>query len=105
MTDYCLVLCTFANSDVAQHAAKQAVDKQLAACVNILPGVQSIYRWQDQIEVDTEVQVIFKSKHELTEQLYDLVCTIHTYTTPEWLILPVTGGSTDYLQWMKSNLK
>ena len=105
MDDYCIVLCTFGDNDSAKQAATLAVEQRLAACVNILPGIQSVYHWQQEVHIDEEVQVIFKTKTALCDELHELILSVHTYTTPEWLILPVQSGSNDYIQWIKSSLK
>jgi periplasmic divalent cation tolerance protein len=80
------------------------VSQRLAACVQILPEVQSVYRWHGKIERQPEVLVIVKTTKSSFEKLEREVRAIHTYETPEIVALPLTAGSAPYLEWLGSNV-
>ena len=103
MTDACIVLCTCADMQSATAIASRLVENKLAACVNLVPNLISIYRWQDKIEQDAEVQMLIKTRRALTEKALQLVEKFHPYDTPEWLVLNVDAGGKDYLQWISQN--
>ena len=84
----------------AERAGRTLVERRLAACVNILPGMVSHYRWEGQVERAEEVVMIVKTRAELTEAVRDAVRESHPYRTPAIAVLPVTGGSADYLAWI-----
>jgi periplasmic divalent cation tolerance protein len=100
MTDKIVVFCTCANTEEAAKIARLLVEKRLAACVNILPQIRSIYRWQGAIEDSTEVLLLVKSKRELFEQLRNEIAAAHSYEVPEVIALPIVDGAESYLQWM-----
>jgi periplasmic divalent cation tolerance protein len=79
---------------------RQLVEQRLAACVNILPGMTSIYRWEGKIACDSEVVMIIKTRQSLAEPGIAAVRQQHPYTNPALLVLPVEGGSGDYLAWL-----
>ena len=100
-----LVLTTFDNVDAAQRFAQQLVEKKLAACVNILPEITSIYRWQDKVEQTSEVLLHIKtSRHCLTE-LCQMLKQQHPYDVPEIIALDITSGDNDYLNWINEMVK
>jgi periplasmic divalent cation tolerance protein len=99
-----IVIClvTAPSQEVGAALAKSLVDQRLAACVNILPAVQSIYRWQDQITIDEEVLLLIKTEKDLTERLKQAVVAAHPYEVPEFVVLSATDVSTPYAEWIKS---
>ena len=96
-----VVLCTFPDLEQARQIGAALVERQVAACVNLLPGVESIYRWEGKLERAGEVLGIIK-----TTRYADLEAAIrelHPYEVPEILALPVAEGSNDYLAWLHTN--
>ena len=104
MTDKIVVLSTCASADEAGKIARHLVEKRLAACVNILPGVRSIYHWQGAIEDAAEVQLIIKSRRELFEPLRLELEKMHSYEVPEVIALQIVDGAESYLGWMEREL-
>jgi periplasmic divalent cation tolerance protein len=105
MTDKIIVLTTCENSQDAQTIAETLVEKRLAACVNILPGLKSIYRWQGKVENAAELLLLIKTRRGLFEQLSAELARIHPYEVPEVIALPVIDGAPAYLGWLEKELK
>ena len=105
MTDFQIVLSTCADREEAERIAHRLVEQQLAACVNILPGVQSIYRWQGSIESAAEVLLLIKTRSAHCPAVQSTIASLHSYEVPELLVLPVSGGSEAYLAWLKASLR
>ena len=96
-----IVFVTSPDQETAERIAKTLVEKQLAACVNIIHGMRSIYRWEDKIVDDKELLLIIKTRTELLkDQIIPLVKDLHPYEVPEIIALPVVGGETSYLDWI-----
>lgn len=95
-----VVYITAPNEQDAAKIARSLVEEKLVACVNIVPGLRSIYSWQGTIEDDAEVLMICKTRHELFGALQQRVKALHSYTVPEIIALPVVAGSEDYLAWL-----
>ena len=104
MTDKIVVLCNCSSDDQAAKIARELVEKRLAACVNILPGVRSIYRWQGAIEDDSEVLLVIKSSRALFDRLRTEIEKLHSYEVPEVIALTVIDGTQNYLNWMDAEL-
>lgn len=104
MTDKIVVLSTCASAEEAQRLARALVEKRLAACVNVLPGVRSVYRWQDAIEDQEELLLVIKTNRTLLEELRDEIERLHSYEVPEVIALPIVDGSERYLAWMTREL-
>jgi len=101
MENAVVVLCTFPDLDQARQIGAALVERQVAACVNLLPGVESIYRWEGKVERAGEVLAVIK-----TTRYADLEAAIrelHPYEVPEILALPVTAGLPAFLNWMKES--
>jgi periplasmic divalent cation tolerance protein len=105
MTDFQIVLSTCADREQAERIAHRLVEQQLAACVNILPGVQSIYRWQGNVESAAEILMVIKTSAGLVPEVQSTIAELHSYEVPELLVLPVAGGSEAYLGWLKGSLR
>ncbi|UNK43006.1 divalent-cation tolerance protein CutA [Luteimonas sp. S4-F44] len=88
------------DAATAQRIARALVDAHLAACVNLVPGVTSIYRWQGQVQTDTEVLLVIKTTNDRLEALSERLRALHPYDVPELVALPVVGGLADYLHWV-----
>ena len=100
MTDKTVVLSTCGSEDEARSLAKALVEARLAACVNILPGVHSVYRWKGLVEEAGEWVLIIKTRRALLERLTTALCAAHSYELPEVLALPVVDGLDRYLAWI-----
>ena len=98
-----LVLSTFPDVETAKRIGTALVTENLAACVNILPGVESIYRWKGQLEGGAEVIAFLKTTKGRFAALQSKLCELHPYEVPELIALPVTAGLPAYLQWVVEN--
>ncbi len=99
-TDKLVVLCTASSPEEAERIARAVVAKQYAACVSILPGVRSIYRWQGAVEDATESMLVIKTRQASYAALEREIRALHSYTTPEIIALPVSLGAESYLAWI-----
>lgn len=95
---------TAANREEAARLAEMLVGKRLAACVQILPEMESVYRWQGKIERQREVLLIAKTASAKFAALEREVRALHSYETPEIVALPITAGSSPYLAWLSANV-
>jgi periplasmic divalent cation tolerance protein len=94
--DFCLVLITAPGGDEAARIAEVLVGERLAACVNIVPGVRSVYRWQGRLERDDEVLLVAKSSRALFDRLRERVEAIHSYDVPEVIAVALDEASPGY---------
>ncbi|GFR49461.1 hypothetical protein Agub_g11521 [Astrephomene gubernaculifera] len=99
-TDAIVVYVTVPNAEVGRTLAAQLVESRLAACVNILPGVTSVYWWEGKVNSDPEMLLVVKSRSPLLPELTAFIKAHHPYQEPEVLALPVLGGSPSYLAWL-----
>ena len=99
-TEYMTVFITAPTEEEAAKISRTIVEERLAACVNIIRPVRSIYRWQGRLEDEQEVLMIVKTKKSLFERLQGRVKELHSYAVPEIIGLPVTEGSKEYLDWL-----
>jgi periplasmic divalent cation tolerance protein len=100
MTDLLLVLTSFSDADQARRAARVLVEERLAACVSLLPGAESIYRWQGAVETVAEVLVLIKTRADLHDRLVARLGELHPYEVPEILALRPDQVSPAYRQWL-----
>ncbi|HSW49461.1 MAG TPA: divalent-cation tolerance protein CutA [Bryobacteraceae bacterium] len=105
MTDKIVVLSTCTDAVEAEGLARGLVDKRLAACVNIVTGARSIYRWRGVVEEAPECLLIIKSRRDLLDRLRSELERLHSYEVPEVLALVVAEGSPAYLSWLEHELK
>lgn len=105
MADIVLLLTTWPDEQSARKIAAILLNKNLAACVNILPKMLSMYKWDGEIQTETEHQMLLKTTADRTQELKQAILDNHPYECPEVLILSVTGGSEDYLNWITGNTK
>ena len=96
-----LVYATAPSREVAEAIGRPLVEAGLAACVNIIPGMVSIYRWDGSIATDAEVVVLVKTRRTLAPRVMAEIGARHPYTTPALLVLPVSGGSPAFLDWIE----
>ncbi|KAB0358998.1 hypothetical protein FD754_003154 [Muntiacus muntjak] len=92
---------TCPNEKVAKEIARAVVEKRLAACVNLVPQITSIYEWKGKIEEDSEVLMMIKTQSSLVPALTDFVRSVHPYEVAEVIALPVEQGNSPYLQWVR----
>ena len=104
-TDYLVVLVTVGSQEEAERIATALVSERLAACVNIVGPIRSIYRWEGKVQNDQELLLVIKSGVALFEQLAARVQALHSYQTPEVIALPITAGLQAYLEWLQAETK
>ncbi len=100
-----VVLITTPGKDVAEKLARILVEKRLAACVNVVDGLKSIYWWKGKIEEDNEALMIVKTRLDLFNELVSEVKKHHPYTVPEVIALPIISGNKDYIEWLEEETK
>ena len=100
MTDKRIVLSTAGSPEEARKIANHLVENQLAACVNIVPNIQSIYRWQGKVESSQEWLLLIKTTAEKTDDVRDAIRELHSYDLPECIAIAIEDGSAGYLQWI-----
>jgi periplasmic divalent cation tolerance protein len=101
MTDKLLVLTTAGSEEEARKIAHTLVERKLAACVNIVPRIHSVYRWQGKIESADECLLIIKTARSREKEVEDTVRQLHSYTLPEHVALSIDDGNDAYLQWIE----
>ncbi len=102
---YQLILCTCPNQNSAETIAKHLVSEQLIACVNIMPGLTSIYQWQGEIETAQEHLLMIKSHQQQFIAIETAIKAIHPYHVPEIIAVAIEQGSAEYLNWIDSCLR
>lgn len=105
MTENRLVLTTAGSRDEARRIAEALVDRKLAACVNIVPGVLSIYRWQGKRDESDEWMLVIKTTAAAFERVRDAIKEMHSYELPECLCLAIESGSAEYLEWLEDSVE
>ena len=100
-----IVLTTAANREEAERLGRTLAEERLVACATVVPGVRSIYRWEGKIESSGEALLLLKTGMEQLEALEARLHELHSYQTPEFLVLPVEGGSRGYLEWLEGCLR
>src|SRR5229473_2766874 len=102
---YRIVLVTCASVAEARRIGRSVVEKKLAACANILAGVESIYRWKGKVERAREVLVVMKTTAARVRELEREVKRRHSYEVPEFVVLPIVAGSQEYLEWVGKSVQ
>jgi len=102
MSEPLVVLMTAGSQEEAERIAEALVAEMLAACVNVVPGVTSIYRWEGKVQRDQEWLLVAKSRRDMLDRLVERVQALHSYDVPEIIALPLAGGSEPYLRWLDS---
>jgi periplasmic divalent cation tolerance protein len=98
-----LALSTFPDAEIAGRISNQLVSERFAACANILPAVESIYRWKENIESGNETLVLFKVSEDRRSAFQEKLRSLHPYDVPEIIFVPVASGLPEYLQWVNEN--
>jgi periplasmic divalent cation tolerance protein len=104
MSEICLVLCTFPDAASARQIGTVLVEMQLAACVNLVPGVESVYRWQDKVENAAEVLAIFKTSSAVFPSFERELVRLHPYEVPEIIALSPSTVAETYATWLLGSL-
>jgi periplasmic divalent cation tolerance protein len=105
MTDKRIVLSTAGSESEAHKIARHLVENQLAACVNIVPRIESIYRWQGKVESSREWLLLIKTSAERFPEVRDAIRDLHSYELPECIAIGIEEGSPEYLQWLASSVQ
>jgi periplasmic divalent cation tolerance protein len=105
MTDKRIVLTTTSSEEEARKIAHALVDRQLAACVNIVPQIESVYRWQGKVESAREWLLLIKTSAEKFSAVRDALRELHSYDLPECIAIKIEDGSPDYLQWIADSVR
>src|ERR1700720_3844289 len=100
-----LALSTFPDAETARRISTQLITEKLAACANILPGVESIYRWKEKIEKGNETVAFFKLGEDRQAAFQEKLGSLHPYEVPEIIFIPVTAGLPAYLRWVIENCR
>jgi periplasmic divalent cation tolerance protein len=104
MTDKRVVLTTCGSLDEARRIAHALVERKLAACINIVPKIESVYRWKGEIETATEFLLLIKTTEKAFSSLRAALSELHTYEVPECIEIPITDGSAAYLKWFEESM-
>jgi periplasmic divalent cation tolerance protein len=102
---YVVLLITASNIEEANKIAEVLLNQRKAACVNIVPGVSSLFWWQDKLDSAKESLLIVKTKASLLPEVISLVKGVHSYDVPEIIALPIVSGNQDYLEWIDKEVK
>ncbi len=100
-----LILCTINNIDKAKEISKTLLEEKLVACVNIIPNLTSLYRWDGKICEDSEYLMILKSRSDLFAEVKDKITELHPYEVPEIISVDIKDGNNAYLDWLNGELK
>ncbi len=103
MTDCTITFVTCGKREEAERIAESLVSERLAACVNIVPGVTSVYVWEEKLCKESEWLLVIKSSEKRGEELQRRVRSLHSYSVPEIVTVPIESGSSDYLRWVKES--
>jgi periplasmic divalent cation tolerance protein len=104
MTNKRLVLTTASSKEEARRLAKTLVERRLAACVNIVPNINSIYRWKEKVEESQEFLLLMKTTESAIPKLRDAIQELHSYEVPECIVLLIEEGSAAYLDWIDESV-
>jgi len=105
MTDKRLVLTTCGSLEEARSIARALVKRQLAACVNIAPQIESVYRWQGEVETSTEWLLVIKTTLEAFDRVREALTELHSYELPECIEIAIEEGSAPYLEWIGESVR
>jgi len=100
--EFCFLYSTYPNTDAATAAARLAIEKKLAACVNIYPPMKSVYMWEGKRDETSEVGTFIKTRRSLVDAAVAELWPVHPYDVPCFVVLPVESGSAEYLAWARA---
>ena len=104
MTDAIVALSTVGNAADAQRIGRALVERRLVACVNVVPGVTSIYAWKGSVTTDSELLLVIKTRREKLDEVRSALLELHPYEVPELIALPIEGGHGAYLEWIEDSV-
>ena len=104
MSEHLVVFSTVGRAEDAERIARALVERRLAACVNVVPGLVSVYRWKGKLEKDDERLLVIKTRRDRFAALREALASLHPYELPEILALPVESGSPAYLEWLDESV-
>jgi periplasmic divalent cation tolerance protein len=104
MSGNAVVFCTAGSESEASLIARALVERRLAACVNVLPGISSTYRWQGAVKTDAEWMIIVKTRRDRFEEVSRAIRELHSYEVPEIVMLDIADGDAAYLAWIDASL-
>lgn len=102
--EYTLILSAVSSQAEAESIAKALVKEKLAACVNILPNVTSVYTWNNEMNTESEILLFIKTTESQSKKVENRIIDLHSYDTPEIIFLPIQGGSKQYLDWINESV-
>jgi periplasmic divalent cation tolerance protein len=105
VTGAVLVLSAVGTREEAERIAQALVEERLAACVNVVPGVVSVYRWKGAVHRDDELLLVIKTRAEKVEELRARLVALHSYELPEMVVLSIAGGHPPYLDWIADGVR
>ena len=100
---FCIIYTTTNNMESAKAISYSLVEKRLAACCSIIPGITSVYQWNDKVNEDSEIFIMIKSRYELIENIRKEIISQHPYDVPEIISVEINNGSEKYLEWVKES--
>lgn len=104
MTDKVLVFTTAGSESEARTIAQELVERRLAACVNIVPRIQSVYRWKEEVESAEEYLLLVKTRKDCAEKVQQAIRELHSYELPECVVISMEAGSEEYLNWLDESV-
>ena len=105
MTDKRLILTTCGSLEEARSIAHALVERQLAACVNIIPQIESVYRWKDEVETATECLLLIKTTEGVVDRTREALTELHSYEIPECIEIAIEAGNAAYLEWIGESVR
>jgi periplasmic divalent cation tolerance protein len=105
MSEHLLVLSTVGSAEDAERIARALVERRLAACVNVVPGLTSVYRWKGEVQAEPERLLLIKTRVQRFEALRQALVELHPYELPEVLAVPLEGGHAPYLAWLDESVR
>ena len=100
-----VILVTASSKKEALRIARVLVEKKLAACVNIIENIESVFRWEGKIDIAKEAMLVIKSKKTALEAIIKLVKSLHSYQVPEIIAIRIVGGNVPYLRWINESVR